>query len=96
MKLSLFAAVFAASSIAAPIGLNIPGILNLDIGGGNGLNLNVLGGLVHANIGGRGSKTPRATPRPVTPIAAPTPPMPAFHATPAVPAVPAIPAFYPF
>ncbi|KAJ1818827.1 hypothetical protein LPJ60_004113 [Coemansia sp. RSA 2675] len=52
MKYSIFVTsivALATSSIASPIGLNIPGIINLDIGGGNGLNLNVLGGLVHAN-----------------------------------------------
>ncbi|KAJ2747676.1 hypothetical protein GGI20_000325 [Coemansia sp. BCRC 34301] len=95
MELSLFVAgitAFAASSIASPIGLNIPGILNLDIGNGHGLNLNVLGGLVHANIGGgrSGPKTPRTTSRPAAPVVAPTPPM---AVAPAVPAVPAFPAF---
>ncbi|KAJ2879725.1 hypothetical protein IWW38_006069, partial [Coemansia aciculifera] len=92
---SLFVAGFAASSIAAPIGLNIPGIVNLDIGGGNGLSLNVLGGLVHASIGGHG-KAPRTT-HSVAPVATPTPPAtPPMTTAPVVHVVPIIPAFPPF
>ncbi|KAJ2446923.1 hypothetical protein GGI03_007458, partial [Coemansia sp. RSA 2337] len=75
----------ATSSVASPVGLNIPGIISLDVGGGNGLSLNVLGGLVHASVGGRGTKTPRAAP-----------PAAVVPAVPAVPAVPFFPAFHPF
>ncbi|KAJ1771055.1 hypothetical protein LPJ74_002642 [Coemansia sp. RSA 1843] len=50
-----------ASAYAAPAGLKIPGILNLDLGGSaGGLHLDVLGGLINANIGGGHKKT---TPR---------------------------------
>ncbi|KAJ2490000.1 hypothetical protein IWW37_003548 [Coemansia sp. RSA 2050] len=80
----------ATSAIASPIGLNIPGIINLDIGTDNGLSLNVLGGLIHANVGGRSPKALKI------PMAAPVhaaPAVPAIPAVPAVPAVPAIPAF---
>ncbi|KAJ1800745.1 hypothetical protein LPJ59_000847 [Coemansia sp. RSA 2399] len=41
-----------ASAYAAPAGFRIPGILNLDLGGSaGGLHLDVLGGLINANIG---------------------------------------------
>ncbi|KAJ2377345.1 hypothetical protein GGI05_006881 [Coemansia sp. RSA 2603] len=68
--------VFLAASIAsatrgAPIGLNIPGIINLELGSGNGLNLNVLGGLVHANVGGRGSRAKKPMEPPMASVPAP-------------------------
>ncbi|KAJ2417445.1 hypothetical protein GGI10_000177 [Coemansia sp. RSA 2530] len=91
MKYSIFVTsivALATSSIASPIGLNIPGIINLDIGGGNGLNLNVLGGLVHANVGGHSPRPPKI------PTAAPVPAVPAVPAAPAVPAIPAFPHFF--
>ncbi|KAJ2760604.1 hypothetical protein H4S06_001638 [Coemansia sp. BCRC 34490] len=42
---------------AVPVGLKIPGILNLDIGHGNsGLHIDILGGLINANIGNGNKK----------------------------------------
>ncbi|KAJ2223305.1 hypothetical protein IWW45_008376 [Coemansia sp. RSA 485] len=78
MKTSAIVAIVAAissSAIATPVGLNIPGIISLDIS--NGLNLNVLGGLVHANVGGRGERTKKPAPPTVLappPVGAPVAP----------------------
>lgn len=58
MKLSptsiAFLTLLASSSVLAIPGLVIPGILSLELGEGNGLKINVLGGLVNAHIGGHG------------------------------------------
>ncbi|KAJ1949995.1 hypothetical protein FBU59_000892 [Linderina macrospora] len=67
MKLSIVLSSLVALAAATP-GLNIPGILNLEFGGPNGgLSLNVLSGLVKADIGGshKASKPPAAKPKPV-------------------------------
>ncbi|KAJ2787837.1 hypothetical protein GGI15_000406 [Coemansia interrupta] len=72
----------ASATRGAPIGLNIPGIINLELGSGNGLNLNVLGGLVHANVGGRGSRANKPTQPPMA--AVPPPPAAAMPVVPIV------------
>ncbi|KAJ1724810.1 hypothetical protein LPJ53_000946 [Coemansia erecta] len=82
LSIAVFAATIVSATHGAPIGLNIPGIINLELGSGNGLNLNVLGGLVHANVGGRGSRAKK----PMEPPMAAVPPPPAA-AMPVVPIV---------
>ncbi|KAI8324178.1 hypothetical protein GQ54DRAFT_331941 [Martensiomyces pterosporus] len=64
-------AVLFGLSAAAPSGLNIPGILSLDIGGSSGLELDVLNGLVHAEIGGHRPKSTVKLPAAVPTIKTP-------------------------
>ncbi|KAJ1857006.1 hypothetical protein LPJ76_002046 [Coemansia sp. RSA 638] len=73
---------FSVASVAVILGgtqavlgaLTIPGIITLDLGNGNGLKLDVLGGLISANIGNRSQRGSnrgnRPAPMPSTPPAA--------------------------
>ncbi|KAJ2005571.1 hypothetical protein GGI02_001854 [Coemansia sp. RSA 2322] len=84
MKLALITSsivTIVSGVMATPNGLNIPGILNLDLGHGNGLELNVLGGLIHANIGGRGQRASKPATQSAAPLAtaSPVPAPPAIH-----------------
>ncbi|KAJ2480951.1 hypothetical protein IWW56_002118 [Coemansia sp. RSA 2131] len=67
MKFSVASVAVILGGTQAVLGaLTIPGIITLDLGNGNGLKLDVLGGLISANIGNRN----RPAPMPSTPPAA--------------------------
>ncbi|KAJ2122793.1 hypothetical protein IW147_003077 [Coemansia sp. RSA 720] len=75
MKFSVASVAVILGGTQAVLGaLTIPGIITLDLGNGNGLKLDVLGGLISANIGNRSQRGSnrgnRPAPMPSTPPAA--------------------------
>ncbi|KAJ2141104.1 hypothetical protein IW142_005044 [Coemansia sp. RSA 564] len=77
MKFSVASVAVIMGGTQAVLGaLTIPGIISLDLGNGDGLKLDILGGLISANIGNHrqtgSNRGNRPAPTPLNPPA-PTP-----------------------